>query len=101
MHHADAVSAEPPLELRDGGAAAMQQQEFGAIAVEPGARKSFFADLTGLAAQQIQLGVGVEQNFFSTLERPSTLSMRLHLGFPCELPIRPGFPIYTHVGWLD
>ena len=42
MHHEDAVSAEPALELRDGGAAAMQQQEFGAIAVEPGARKFFF-----------------------------------------------------------
>ena len=41
MHHEDAVSAEPALELRDGGAAAMQQQEFGAIAVEPGARKFF------------------------------------------------------------
>lgn len=79
----------------------MQLLEFVAIAVEPGTRIPFFADLAGLAAQQIQLGVGVEQNFFSTLERPSTLSMRLHLGFPCELPIRPGFPLCTHGGWLD
>lgn len=60
MGHADPAGAEPPLELRDGGSAAMQQQEFGAIAVEPGTRIPFFADLAGLAAQQIQLGVDVE-----------------------------------------
>ena len=60
MHHEDAVSAEPALELRDGGAAAMQQQQFAAVAVEPGTRIPFFADLAGLAAQQIQLGVDVE-----------------------------------------
>ena len=38
----------------------MQQQQFAAIAVEPGTRIPFFADLAGLAAQQIQLGVDVE-----------------------------------------
>ena len=80
----------------------MQQQEFGAIAVEPGARKSFFADLTGLAAQQIQLGVGVEQNFFSTLERPATLVAAAAVGnFPPELPIRPCFTHCTHGVRLD
>ena len=50
----------PKPQLRDGGAAAMQQQEFAAIAVEPGTRVAFFADLAGLVAQQIQLGVDVE-----------------------------------------
>ena len=50
----------------------MQQQQFAALAVEPGTRVPFFADLAGLAAQQIQLGVGIKHAVFSTLELPST-----------------------------
>ena len=60
MNNSDPAGAQPSLELRDGGAAAMQQQQFAAVAVEPGTRIPFFADLAGLAAQQIQLGVDVE-----------------------------------------
>ena len=65
MHHADPAGAEPALELRDGGAAAMQLQQLAAIAVEPGTRKPFFADLANLTTQQIQLGVDVEHLIFS------------------------------------
>ena len=50
----------------------MQLLEFVAIAVEAGAGVPFFTDLAGLAAQQIQLGVGIKPAVFSTLELPST-----------------------------